>query len=397
MTDQKIPERCSFKIVELKKKWRTRTTKVEVHHEFDEVVTNQRIMMIYDFRKELREVEEAEKEHAAAMYNNKSKLLDTDDEHSLSSEAVRTGEEVKMLKKRLEQLKELHKDFDFTGKVVQHKLKFKDDAMITEMIYMIDKKTVDRFDSFWPFLENYEMLIRDYQEREKEQKWWMTQVAFGVDEAVSKAEWTRFVWFQTPDSFVLVPEEDLESAESIPVISTEETMIWKAREIIRRTGKASATMLQRELDISFPLAAQLIDQLEKEWTIWPQEWAKPRKVFWWPIQASENALDASEKDPTFEALIQVMMKINEASEIAKKAQEIFDTLATMFKWNIEELKVILEWRRYDLERIKETWSVERSILSIAIDEAWKCETWMNTIITLAAWFDFIEILKQYEE
>lgn len=275
MTDQKIPERCHFKLAELKKKWRTRTAKVEVRHEFEEVVTTQRIMMIYDFRKELREVEEAEKEHAAAMYNNKSKLLDTDDEHSLSSEAVRTGEEVKMLKKRLEQLKELHKDFDFTGKVVQHKLKFKDDAMITEIIYMIDKKTVDRFDSFWPFLENYEMMIRDYSEREKEQKWWMSQVA--VDEAIAEAEWTKFEWRAEADAFALHP-----------VVSTEETMIWKAREIIRRTGKASATMLQRELDISFPLAVQLIDQLEIEWTVWPQEWAKPRKVFWWPIWQDEK-------------------------------------------------------------------------------------------------------------
>jgi len=329
--------------------------------------------MVYDFREENREIEEAEKDHAAAMYNNKSKLLDTDDEHSLSSEAVRTGEKVAMLKKRLDQLKELHKDFDFTAKVVQHKSKFKDDAMITEMIYMIDKKTIDRFDSFWPFLENYEMLIRDYSEREKSQKWWMTQVA--VDEAVAKAEWTVFEWTAEADAFVLTP-----------VVSTEESMIWKAREIIRRTWKASATMLQRELEISFPLATQLIDQLEKEWTVWPQEWAKPRKVFWWPIKVDKSLIEKFDS--------------SQVNLIANQMKEVFYALATMYKWNIDALKIILQWRRDALEKIQqEQEDSGKSILSIAIEEAWKDkENWMRTMVTLAAWFEnFIEILKQYEE
>lgn len=273
-TEPKIPERCCFNLVELKKKWRQRTAKIELRHEFDEVVTNQRIMMTFDFSLSLLQIENAEKDYHDAMYKNQNKLLDTDDEQSLSNEVRRTKDRLDTLNKRLVWLKELHKDFSFTVKVIQHKLKFKDEVLITEIIYQVDKKTIDRFDEFHAFLSSYVMLIQDYHEREQAQKWWMSQVA--VDEAVSKAEWTIFEWTAEKDAFVLRP-----------VVSTEETMIWKAREVIWRTWKASATMLQRELEISFPLAAQLIDQLEKEWIVWPQEWAKPRKVFIWPVWKDE--------------------------------------------------------------------------------------------------------------
>lgn len=314
----KIPERCSFKIVELKKKWRQRTAKLELRHEFDEVVTNQRITMCFDFYRINDEIEEAEKEYHAAMHKNKSKLLDTDDDNSMSNEVRRKKERLDWLEKRKKELRrvylegdrdvfawqfftefrrsiheETHADFSFDAKVIQHKLKFKDEALITEMIYQVDKKTIYRFDDFWSFLDQYFMMIKDHAERAAEQK------------------------------------------------SFEKTM-----------------------------------------------------NFWWKIQVASSSLEDDEQTKMFRDLVK--RKVEETM-IAEKMKEIFDTLAILYKWKIDQLKIILQWRRDALEKIKQETDSEKTILAIAIQEAeWQKENWMRMMITLAAWFDFIEILNRYE-
>jgi hypothetical protein len=52
------------------------------------------------------------------------------------------------LNKRLANVQETNKDFDFNAKVLSHKMKYKEETMMTEIVYHIDKKTIDWFDEF---------------------------------------------------------------------------------------------------------------------------------------------------------------------------------------------------------------------------------------------------------
>jgi len=58
----------------------------------------------------------------------------------------------------------------------------------------------------------------------------------------------------------------------------DEELIERAIQIISQTGKASATMLQRKLNVGFARAARIMDALEERWIVGPQEWAKAREV-----------------------------------------------------------------------------------------------------------------------
>lgn len=53
-----------------------------------------------------------------------------------------------------------------------------------------------------------------------------------------------------------------------------------AKEIVLSTGNASTTFLQRKLKIGYARAASIMDQLELQGVIGPQEGAKPRKIFY---------------------------------------------------------------------------------------------------------------------
>lgn len=161
MKNKKIPEMCYFQLVELKKKWRQRTCKLEIYHEFEEVISNQFITMIYDFTNMKKMITEAENEYYAAKHKNQQKLIDTNDEWSLSSQEIVAKNKLENLTARFRTMQETHKDYTFTGKVMQHKVKFKDERYCTEIIYNIDKPTIDWFDEFKSDLPSYYMLIKD--------------------------------------------------------------------------------------------------------------------------------------------------------------------------------------------------------------------------------------------
>ncbi len=54
----------------------------------------------------------------------------------------------------------------------------------------------------------------------------------------------------------------------------------EAKALVLETGTASTTFLQRKLKIGYARAASLMDELEKNGIIGPQEGAKPRKIFY---------------------------------------------------------------------------------------------------------------------
>lgn len=206
----KIPDRRLFKLIELKKKWRIRTSKLSIHGDFDDVIVNQRIVMIYDFSDQIAAIEEAEKELASAKYKNQNKLLDTDDEHSMSSTTWKLEEKVRVMKSRLESLKRDHEDFLISWKVVEHKLKYIDWWPSTEVVYQVDKKAIDRFDEMSAHLPNYSMMIIDHNERLASQKTWMLETI--VEEV--KEEKKSF-WQVKASNEILIPDETFSTIENI--------------------------------------------------------------------------------------------------------------------------------------------------------------------------------------
>ncbi len=59
----------------------------------------------------------------------------------------------------------------------------------------------------------------------------------------------------------------------------DEDLVNQAIQVIAETRKASATLLQRKLNVWFARAARIMDILEERGIIGPAEWAKPRDIF----------------------------------------------------------------------------------------------------------------------
>jgi S-DNA-T family DNA segregation ATPase FtsK/SpoIIIE len=59
----------------------------------------------------------------------------------------------------------------------------------------------------------------------------------------------------------------------------DEELIEQAIQVISQNRKASATLLQRKLNVWFARAARIMDQLEDRGMVWPQDWAKAREIF----------------------------------------------------------------------------------------------------------------------
>jgi len=60
---------------------------------------------------------------------------------------------------------------------------------------------------------------------------------------------------------------------------SDEELIERAIQVISTTRKASATLLQRKLNVWFARAARIMDALEERWIVWPQDWAKAREIY----------------------------------------------------------------------------------------------------------------------
>jgi len=59
----------------------------------------------------------------------------------------------------------------------------------------------------------------------------------------------------------------------------DDELIEQAIQVITQTRKASATLLQRKLNVGFARAARIMDALEERWIVWPQEGAKAREIY----------------------------------------------------------------------------------------------------------------------
>ncbi|MEN3045615.1 MAG: FtsK/SpoIIIE domain-containing protein, partial [Candidatus Hydrothermales bacterium] len=84
-------------------------------------------------------------------------------------------------------------------------------------------------------------------------------------------------YYERPEDITFLSDE--EGVETIDIEGLKvDSLIKEAAVIVVSNKKASATLLQRKLNIGFPRAAKIIDQLEKLGIIGPPEGSKPRKV-----------------------------------------------------------------------------------------------------------------------
>lgn len=91
-----------------------------------------------------------------------------------------------------------------------------------------------------------------------------------------------FVCDQSPPQYLIpsfdtMPKEDLSELAGISDDS-KDSLYDEALTTVVETGNASTTFLQRKLKIGYARAASLMDQLEQNQVISPQEGAKPRRV-----------------------------------------------------------------------------------------------------------------------
>ncbi len=106
------------------------------------------------------------------------------------------------------------------------------------------------------------------------------QGAFVSEQEVHRVVETLINEYGEPDEYLFdVYSDEDEEVQWLGVrLDKKDPLFDRAVEIVRRKGYASASLLQRELEIGYPRAGKLIDQLEKAGIIGPAEGNKPRKV-----------------------------------------------------------------------------------------------------------------------
>jgi len=117
---------------------------------------------------------------------------------------------------------------------------------------------------------------------------------------VSEKEVKRIVDWVKENTITELPEKDLllksyqqflEEKEALPgeLKTFDDPLYEEAREVVIRSKKASASLLQRRLQIGYARAARLLDMLEVKGVVGPARGSKPRKVFIQPEEPSQSA------------------------------------------------------------------------------------------------------------
>lgn len=99
-----------------------------------------------------------------------------------------------------------------------------------------------------------------------------------------------FICNQAPPNYLISSFDNMRKEEfTLPEgeDSSKDSLYDDARTIVVETGNASTTFLQRKLKIGYARAASLMDELESNGIISPQEGAKPRRVLVNKVDADE--------------------------------------------------------------------------------------------------------------
>jgi S-DNA-T family DNA segregation ATPase FtsK/SpoIIIE len=71
-------------------------------------------------------------------------------------------------------------------------------------------------------------------------------------------------------------------------------LFFEAVRVVQQTGKASASLLQRQMKVGYARAARLLDIMEEKGLIGPSDGAKARRVFM--SEMAEESSDMSDED-----------------------------------------------------------------------------------------------------
>lgn len=77
-------------------------------------------------------------------------------------------------------------------------------------------------------------------------------------------------------------------------VSLEEPLYNEAKQVIMEYGRASASLLQRRMKIGYARAARILDLLEKNGVVGPQEGSRPREVYGAELKRNDGYQDASD-------------------------------------------------------------------------------------------------------
>ncbi len=130
------------------------------------------------------------------------------------------------------------------------------------------------------------------------------QGAFVTEEEVHRVAQVLINEYGEPDEYLFDIEADAESEPAYQASqpSKRDALFDRAVEVVQRKGYASASLLQRELEIGYPRAGKLIDQLEKAGIVGPAEGNKPRKVLIPFFDASVRQVQETEQEELEEEL-----------------------------------------------------------------------------------------------
>ncbi len=124
------------------------------------------------------------------------------------------------------------------------------------------------------------------------------QGSFVTDEEISGV--AGFIKRENPPSGATELDHKVESGldngtfESFLGDDVDDDMYEEALEVIKRAGKASASLLQRRLRVGYARAARLLDIMEERGVIGPADGAKPREIY---IDTGAEEEDYRDEEP----------------------------------------------------------------------------------------------------
>jgi len=144
---------------------------------------------------------------------------------------------------------------------------------------------------------------------------------------VSEKEAQRVVKFLKREAGEVEYEEEItkapeESGYTVRSLALDDPLLEEAKSLIMKTGKASASYLQRMFRIGYARAASLLDMLEQEGVIGPADGSKPREVLIGRERRDESE-EESEGEPfsDLDETVKENMSEEEKEEIEEEIEE----------------------------------------------------------------------------
>lgn len=105
-----------------------------------------------------------------------------------------------------------------------------------------------------------------------------------IDRVISSLKERYMSWLQEDDIYhpeilrILEEKPEMASDQYGSGWRDDDELVEQAMQVVLESRRASATFLQRKLNVWFARAARIMDQLEERGVVGPQEWAKPREI-----------------------------------------------------------------------------------------------------------------------